>query len=294
MELSIHVFRMIRKRYPALSRFLKHRMAVLGLIWMTMVVLAAVVGNTFIPWAYDRIDLRHRNEPPSTHHLLGTDALGRDVLSRLVRGARVSLQVVIISVAGSLLIGTAIGTGSAMLGGVVDIALQRFTEVIMSVPLLVIALVFMAFLKPGLWPLVVVMALFGWTDTARVVRGELLSVREEQYIEAARALGFGLPRIALKHALPACLPSLMVNATLKAANFILIEASMSFLGFGVQPPTPSWGLMLAEAQEMEVLTKMPWLWISPGVAITFTVLALNFLGDGLRDAFSPKEKYTVI
>ena len=266
----------------------------LGLIWMTMVVLAAVVGNAFIPWAYDRIDLRHRNEPPSTRHLLGTDALGRDVLSRLVRGARVSLQVVIISVAGSLLIGTAIGTASAMLGGVVDIVLQRFTEVIMSVPLLIIALVFMAFLKPGLWPLVVVMASFGWTDTARVVRGELLSVREEQYIEAARALGFGLPRIALKHALPACLPSLMVNATLKAANFILIEASMSFLGFGVQPPTPSWGLMLAEAQEMEVLTKMPWLWISPGVAITFTVLALNFLGDGLRDAFSPKEKCTVI
>ena len=294
MELSIRVFRMIRKRCPALSRFLRHRMAMLGLIWMTMVVLAAVVGNAFIPWAYDRIDLRHRNEPPSTRHLLGTDALGRDVLSRLVRGARVSLQVVIISVAGSLLIGTAIGTASAMLGGVVDTVLQRFTEVIMSVPLLIIALVFMAFLKPGLWPLVVVMASFGWTDTARVVRGELLSVREEQYIEAARALGFGLPRIALKHALPACLPSLMVNATLKAANFILIEASMSFLGFGVQPPTPSWGLMLAEAQEMEVLTKMPWLWISPGVAITFTVLALNFLGDGLRDAFSPKEKYTVI
>ena len=285
---------MINKRHPVLRRFIRHRLAVVGAVWIIAVVIAAGVGNYLVPWAYNRIDLRHRNEPPSITHLLGTDALGRDVLSRLIRGARVSLQVAVISVTGSLLIGTAIGAISAMLGSFADIAMQRFTEIIMSVPLLVIALVFMAFLRPGLWPIIAVMALFGWTDTARIVRGELLSIREEQYIEAARSLGFSLPRIIFKHALPACLPSLLVNGTLKAASFILIEASMSFLGFGVQPPTPSWGLMLAEAQEMEVLTKMPWLWIPPGIAITFTVLAFNFLGDGLRDAFSPKERYTVI
>lgn len=283
-----------RKRHPILNRFLKHRLAVLGLFWIACVVIVAVTGDKLVPWPYDRIDLRHRNEPPSATHLLGTDALGRDVLSRLMRGGRVTLQVAAISVAGSALIGTAVGAASAMLGSTADILLQRLTEIVMSVPLLVIALVFMAFLEPGLWPLIAVLAAFGWTDTARVVRGELLSVREEQYIEAARALGLGLPRIVLKHALPACFPSLMVNATLKAATFILVEASMSFLGFGVQPPTPSWGLMLAEAQEMEVLTKMPWLWIPPGVAITLTVLALNFLGDGLRDAISPKERHTVI
>lgn len=295
MPLSIPAFPMIdRKRHPVLSRFLKHRLAVLGLFWIACVVIVAVAGDRLVPWAYDRIDLRHRNEPPSATHPLGTDALGRDVLSRLMMGARVTLQVAAISVAGSALIGTAMGAASAMLGSTADILLQRLTEIVMSVPLLVIALVFMAFLEPGLWPLIAVLAAFGWTDTARVVRGELLSVREEQYIEAARALGLGLPRIVLKHALPACFPSLMVNATLKAATFILVEASMSFLGFGVQPPTPSWGLMLAEAQEMEVLTKMPWLWIPPGVAITLTVLALNFLGDGLRDAISPKERHTVI
>ena len=285
---------MIKKRYPGLRRLLMNRLAVLGLVWMVVVMVIAGVGDRFTPWSYSQINLSHRNEPPSRRHLLGTDSLGRDVLSRVLGGARVSLEVAVIGGGISLLIGTIIGVMCAMLGGIVDIVLQRLTELIMSVPLLIIALVAMAFLKPGLWPLIWVMALFGWTDTARIVRGELFSVREEQYIEAARALGAGLPRIVLKHALPACFPSLMVNATLKAAVFILTEASMSFLGFGVQPPTPSWGLMLADAQEIDVLTNMPWLWIPPGAAITLTVLALNFLGDGLRDALSPKEKYTVI
>lgn len=285
---------MISNKWQTAKRFLRHRLAIIGLIWLLILLFASIATPIIERYPMEKIDLGNRYSPPSPDHWLGTDALGRDVWSRTIHGARVSLEVAAITVSGSVIIGIIIGAFSAMLGNIADILLQRFTEIIMSIPLLVIALVFMAILEPGLWPLMAVLATFGWTDTTRIVRGELLSIREEEYIEATYALGFGWPRIVFKHALPGCLPSLLVNATLKAATFILVEAALSFLGFGVQPPTPSWGLMLAEAQEMEILTQMPWLWIPPGLAITFTVLAFNFVGDGLRDALTPRERYTVI
>ena len=275
-------------------RFLKHRLGIIGLIWLFLIVCAALSSNIISRYPYYEMNLQCRYCPPSSAHWLGTDAIGRDVWSRVVTGARVSLEVVIIGVTGSMAIGVLVGALSAMLSNTVDILLQRLTELVMSLPLLIIALVFMSFVKPGIWPLILVLALFGWADTSRVVRGELLSIREEQYIEAARAFGASTFRIIFKHALPGCLSVVVVNATLKAATFILVEASMSFLGFGAQPPTPSWGLMLANAQEAEVLTRMPWLWLPPGLAITLTVLSLNFVGDGLRDALSPREEYPVI
>lgn len=275
-------------------RFAQHKLALAGLIWIIILLLVAGL----IPWLerlpMDEINLANRHQPPTKTHWLGTDSIGRDMWSRTLHGARISLLVVAVSVTGSAVIGTVIGTLSAMGGGIVDTLLQRLTEIFMSLPLLVIALVLMAIFSPGLWTLMLALVFFGWTDTTRVVRGEMLSVKEEPFVEAAQAYGASQARIIFKHTLPGCVPSLLVNATLKAATFILAEASLSFLGFGVQPPTPSWGILLAEAQEMEILTKMPWMWVPPGVAITLTVLAFNFVGDGIRDAVSPKEKYTVV
>lgn len=277
-----------------LKRFAEHRLALFGLIWIILLLLATATTPIIQRYPMDQMDLTNRHSPPTQDHWLGTDAIGRDMWSRTINGARVSLLVVAISVTGSAVIGTIIGTLSAMGGGVIDTLLQRLTEVFMSLPLLVTALVLMAIINPGLWPLMLALVVFGWTDTARVIRGEMLSVREEPYVEAAEAYGSSRTRIILKHTLPGCIPSLLVNATLKAATFILAEASLSFLGFGVQPPTPSWGILLSEAQEMQILTKMPWMWVPPGIAITITVLAFNFVGDGIRDAVSPKEKYTVV
>ena len=276
------------------KRFLKHRLGTIGLMWLFLVVFAALGSNLISRWPYYEMNLQDRYSPPSSTHWLGTDAIGRDVWSRVITGARASLVVATIGVTGSMIIGMAVGAASAMLSNIIDVLLQRLTEIVMSLPLLIITLVFMTFVKPGIWPLILVLVLFGWADTSRVVRGELLSIREEQYIEAARAFGASTTRIILKHALPGCLSVILVNSTLKAATFILVEASMSFLGYGVQPPTPSWGLMLANAQEAEVLTHMPWLWVPPGIAIVFTVLSLNFVGDGLRDALSPREEYPVV
>lgn len=275
-------------------RFLRNRLAIFGIIWLLIVLITAIGAPVIERYSMSEVNLDSRSSPPSKKHWLGTDSIGRDVWSRTVNGARISLLVVAISVTGSVLIGTLIGATSGLSGGVLDTLLQRLTEVFMSLPLLIVALVFMAITSPGLWSLLAALIIFGWTDTARVVRGEMLSVREEEYVEAARALGGSASRILFKHALPACVPSILVNATLKAATFVLAEASLSFLGYGVQPPTPSWGIVLAEAQQMEILTQMPWMWIPPGVAITLTILAFNFAGDGLRDAVSPREKQTVI
>lgn len=275
-------------------RFLRNRLAIFGIIWLLIVLITAIGAPVIERYSMSEVNLDSRSSPPSKQHWLGTDSIGRDVWSRTVNGARISLLVVAISVTGSVLIGTLIGATSGLSGGVLDTLLQRLTEVFMSLPLLIVALVFMAITSPGLWSLLAALIIFGWTDTARVVRGEMLSVREEEYVEAARALGGSASRILFKHALPACVPSILVNATLKAATFVLAEASLSFLGYGVQPPTPSWGIVLAEAQQMEILTQMPWMWIPPGVAITLTILAFNFAGDGLRDAVSPREKQTVI
>jgi len=235
-----------------------------------------------------RGDLDQLKQPPSATHLLGTDAAGRDVFARLVFGARISMLVGLTAVAISSVIGTLIGLVSGYAGGVVDNVLMRFTELVMTFPTFFAVILLVALIGPNILNVIVVIGVLGWTGLARLVRGQTLSLREREYVTAAQALGVPLWRILMRHVLPGVLPHVMVAATLLLASAILTEASLSFLGLGVQMPTSTWGNMLNAAQSLPVLTNQPWLWLPPGLCIALTVLAVNFVGDGLRDALDPR------
>jgi peptide/nickel transport system permease protein len=230
-------------------------------------------------------DLPLRLEGPSAAHWLGLDELGRDILARLLAGARISLLVGAVVVGISATVGTLFGSIAGYYGGVVDEVVSRVSDILMAFPGLLLAIAIVAVLGPSLTNVVVALTLIGWVGYARLVRGQVLRVRELEYVQAARALGAAAPRILLRHVVPAALPALIVQATLGMGGAILAEASLSFLGLGVQPPTPSWGTMLSYGRSH--LLDAPHLTIFPGLAIAVLVLGFNFLGDGLRDALDP-------
>jgi peptide/nickel transport system permease protein len=219
---------------------------------------------------------------------LGTDKQGRDVWARLVYAARVSVSVGIVSVAIFISIGTLLGAVSGYFGGAVDILIQRVTEIVMTFPSLVLIITVVSLVGPSIYNVFLVIGLLGWPGTCRLVRAEVLTLREREFTLAARCLGVPTSRIILRHLLPNVVAPVIVAATLGVASAILTETSLSFLGLGVQPPTPSWGNMLSAATSTTVLERMPWLWLPPGLAIAVSVLAINFIGDGLRDAFDPR------
>ena len=271
----------------ALRRFARHRLAVAGLI----IVIVAVIIAALLPLltlSPEVVDLRAVRQPPSAAHPLGTDLIGRDVLSRVVNGARTSLAVGILAVCLYVVIGTLLGALAGYVGGWLDHVVMRLVDIVLSVPLLLMVIVFVSVVGPGLLSVVTVIGLLGWPGTARLVRGQFLSLRQEEFVVAARVVGASAPRIVLQHLLPNALAPLTVLATFGVASAILLEASLSFLGLGVRPPTPSWGNILNDAQSPTVLSDMPWLWLSPGLAIAITVLAVNFIGDGIRDAVDPR------
>jgi peptide/nickel transport system permease protein len=271
-------------------RFRRHRLALLGAAILALFCLVAL----FAPWValHDPyyIDLDHIMAPPSATHLLGTDAAGRDVFARLVYGARVSMSVGIVAVMISSTIGTLLGLVSGYRGGTVDNLLMRFTELVMTFPSLFAVIILVSLVGPSVFNVMLVIGVLGWTGTARLVRGQVLSLRETDYVTAARALGASGHRIVFLHILPGVMSYVMVAATLGLAYAILTEAALSFLGLGVQIPIASWGNMLYAAQSLPVLRDQPWLWIPPGLAIALAVLATNFVGDGLRDALDPHMK----
>jgi len=271
----------------ALTRFAHHRLAVGGSIVMLAVVVIAVVGP-FLTVDPDAVDLRAVHQPPSGAHLLGTDLIGRDVLSRVAHGARTSLAVGVLAVSLYVLVGTLLGALAGYMGGWIDHLVMRLVDIVLSIPLLLMVIVFVSVVGPGLVSVITVIGLLGWPGTARLVRGQFLSLREEEFIMAARVVGASAPRIVLRYMLPNALAPLTVLATFGVATAILLEASLSFLGLGVRPPTPSWGNILFDAQSPTVLSDMPWLWLAPGLAIAITVLAVNFVGDGIRDAIDPR------
>lgn len=266
------------------ARFLRHRLACGGAVFLGVIILAALLA----PWMgrHDpfHTELERLNQAPDAVHWLGTDLIGRDVWSRVIHGSRTSLTVGILAVALSTLIGSLLGALAGYSGGPVDQAVMRATEVMMSIPVLLMVMLFVSLLGPSLASVTLVIGLLGWSSTCRVVRGEVLVLREKEFIVAARSLGNGHARVILRHILPNTVGPLSVIATFGFANAILLEAALSFLGLGVPPPTPSWGGMLNEAQSPTVLAGMPWLWMAPGAAIALTVLAVNFIGDGLRDS----------
>ena len=269
-----------------LGRLLRGHLAKVGLAVLAALVVAATLAPHLAP--YDPVEQRLEQmlERPGRAYLLGTDDLGRDILSRLVYGARVSLLVGLLSVGISLVAGVSLGLVAGYRGGWLDEVIMRAMDGLLAFPALVLALAITAALGPSLRNAMIAIGVVGIPGFARLVRGQVLSLRAQEFVEAARAGGLGDARIVLRHIVPGTLAPLIVHASLRVAFAVLAEAGLSFLGLGVQPPTPSWGAMLSAGREY--LETAPWLCMAPGAAIFVTTLSFNFVGDGLRDAFDPR------
>jgi peptide/nickel transport system permease protein len=269
-------------------RFRRHRLALFGLVVIAILTLMATFAPIIGGYDPNRGNFLQVDEPPSLTHLLGTDGNGRDTWSRMVFGARVSLSVGVVAVSISVVLATLLGAVSAYYGGWIDLAIQRFTEMVMTFPTLMIIITLVALLGPSIYNVMAAIGVLGWTGLSRLVRGQVLQLKEVAFVEAARCTGVRDRRIIFVHILPNVLPFIIVSATFGVASAILTEASLSFLGLGVQAPTATWGNLLQGAQTLDILLHEPWRWLAPGAAIAITVLSINFIGDGLRDALDPR------
>ena len=272
----------------AIRRFLRHRPAIVGTVVLVTIVAGAIFAPFIAPQNPTKTNLQIVDQPPTAQHWLGGDRSGRDVWSRVVYGTRVSLVVGFGAVGLYVLIGTLLGLISGFAGGAIDQLLMRLTDTVLSIPTLLLVIAFASVVGPSLYSVIAAIGLLGWPGTARIVRGQVLSLREAEFVMAAHALGARSRYIVVRHLLPNIFGPLSVVATFGVANAILLEAALSFLGLGVQPPTPSLGDMINQARAPSVLHDIPWLWIPPGIVIAVTVLAVNFIGDGLRDALDPR------
>jgi peptide/nickel transport system permease protein len=272
----------------ALRRLLGRKGALLGLAVISIFVLLAIFAPLVAP--YDPIvqSWAAVRQPPSVFHLFGTDDVGRDILARVIFGARASLMAGVISVAIAVSIGVPLGLAAGFVGGFVDALLSRVTDAMLACPYLILAIALAAFLGPSLGNVMIAIGITATPIFVRLTRGQVMAVKVEDYVEAARAVGNPPWRVAMVHILPNILPALLVQTTLAIAAAIIAEASLSFLGLGQQPPAPSWGSMLNSAQRF--LTTAPWMAVWPGLAIFLTVLSFNLLGDGLRDALDPRTR----
>lgn len=279
----------VEKRFRQVSRrFARNKMAVIGLFFCIALFAIGLFAPLLQPYPPDQV-AGEFSAPPSAAHLLGTDQIGRDVLSRLISATQVSLLVGFATVAIYVAFGTLVGLLSAYYGGWIDTVFMRITDMFMAFPFMMVILVVVSVVGPSLFTIIAVLALFSWPSIARLVRGSVLSLKQADHVRAAVSLGLKTPRIIMQHIFPGALAPIIVNATFGVASAILTESGLSFLGMGVQPPTASWGNMLSEAQSISVLSDQPWLWLPAGLAILLTVLAINFVGDGLRDALDPKQ-----
>jgi peptide/nickel transport system permease protein len=272
----------------AVRRFKRRKGALLALGVIAIFVAAAVFAPLISPYAPDLQTWSAVRKPPSALHWFGTDDVGRDVLARVIYGARASLLAGVISVSIALLVGVPIGLLSGYLGGFIDALFSRITDALLACPFLILAIALAAFLGPSLGNAMIAIGITTTPIFIRLTRGQVMAVKVEDYVEAARAVGNPHWRIALVHILPNILPALLVQATLSIAAAIIAEAALSFLGLGQQPPAPSWGSMLNAAQRF--LVNAPWMAIWPGLAIFLTVLSFNLVGDGLRDALDPRSR----
>ncbi len=270
------------------QRFRTHRLAVAGLVTVTVLLLAAILAPVLAPRDPTLIETQLRFLAPFVNAdlPLGTDELGRDTLSRLLYGGRVSLTVGLVAMITTVLTGALVGIAAGYLGGVVDTLLMRFVDTMLCFPQVFLLLVVAAFVPPTLLSISLVIGLTSWMEVSRIVRAEILQLKEQDFVAAARALGASRSRIMFRELLPNAAAPILVAATLKVASAVLMESYISYLGYGVQPPLASWGNMLTNAQGY--LDTVPWLAILPGLMITLTVMGFNFLGDGLRDALDPR------
>lgn len=264
-------------------RFLKHRLALIGLVLIATLTLACIIGPYLLPYDSLYIDIRARFSPPMTdHHYLGTDPLGRDIAARLLMAGRISLLVGFFAMVLSIFVGALVGVIAGYFGGWLNAALMRLVDGFLSFPSIFLLLALAAVLSPSPLMITVIIAVTSWMEVARIVEAEVRSLREREFVLAGRMLGLTRAHIMFREILPNAIGPIIVAATLTVARAILIEAYISFLGFGIQPPLPSWGNMLNGAQQY--LASAPWLAIVPGIAITVAVSSFNFIGDGLRDA----------
>jgi peptide/nickel transport system permease protein len=287
--------------------FRRHRPAMIGLVTMVVFVLAAIFAPVISPYDPERSSLSEKENPPCIHllgcpsdqpqHIMGTDELGRDLFTRILYGGRVSLSIGVMAMGLAVLVGAAIGGLSGFYGGWIDNILMRFTDMMLAFPQLFILIILAIALRDlpiealrgtafaSVMSIVLVIAVLAWMQVARLVRASFLSLKEKEFSEAARCLGVPNWRIMLRHLMPNAMSPIIVAATFRVATSIITESGLSYLGFGVQPPTPTWGNMLKNAQTM--MTRAPWTAIFPGLMIFITVIAINFIGDGLRDALDP-------
>ncbi|MGB6063771.1 MAG: ABC transporter permease [Desulfomonilaceae bacterium] len=268
------------------GRLARNKMAMAGLVVVAALFVVAIFANQLSPYPPDRIDTSHVLEAPTRAHLMGTDVLGRDVLSRMIHGAGVSLSVGFVAVGISTLIGVILGAMAGYYGGIIERLIMRFVDIMLCFPTFFLILAVIAFIGSSIWNIMVVIGATSWMGVTRLVRAEFLSIRERDYVQAAISQGAGDLRIIFIHILPNAMAPILVAATLGVAAAVLIESSLSFLGIGVQPPDPSWGNMLTEGKDnIEIAW---WLSVFPGLAILITVMGYNLLGEGIRDSLDPR------
>lgn len=266
-------------------RFRRHRAAFVSLLCFGFVAAACAAAPWLAPYPFDGIDLSSVRQAPSLHHWMGTDDLGRDVLTRMLFGGRVSILIGLLAAAVGASLGTGVGAIAAFYGGLVDNVLMRVTDVAYAIPTLPLLIILSSYSHSAVTSMVLIIGLLSWMATARVVRSQVLSLKEMEYVEAARSMGASNLRILARHIVPNALGPIIVGATLGVGTAITIESSLSFLGLGVQPPTPTWGNMLMDSLASK--GTRPWLTLFPGLAILVVVLAVNFIGDALHDALDP-------
>ncbi len=269
-------------------KFFRNKLAVIGGIFLIIIISAALLAPVIAPYSPEKQNLLEKLSAPSSEHLLGTDRFGRDIFSRLLYGARISLLVGFASVLGSITIGTFLGAIAGYVGGIVDALIMRFVDIILSIPSIFLLITLVTIFKPGVDKLILIFALLGWTTTARLVRGEFLSLRSREFVLASKTIGTKAHKIIFSHILPNAMGPIIVSATLSVGYVILAESGLSYLGLGIQPPVASWGNMLQDAQNFTILLNSWWYPLGPGLMILLTVICFNFVGDGLRDALDPK------
>lgn len=275
----------------ARRKFLKNKLAMISLSFLIFVTIISFLAPYITTQDIVKINLGSMSLPPSSDHWLGTDKSGRDVFTRLLYGGRISLFIGLACTAFVILIGTIIGSIAGFFGGVVDNLLMRFTDFVITFPFMVFVIVLNAILfgkVSGVWVLIMVISGLSWGGVARIVRSKILAEKENEYVLAAISIGCSPTKVIIKHLLPNVLSTIIVQATILFASMIVAESGLSYLGFGVPSDTPSWGNMLSYANEPDVLQDKPWIWIPPALAITLTILSINFIGEGIKDALNPK------
>lgn len=278
-----------RSQWQEIWRRLKqNRAAMFGLVILLIIILAAVFADVIAPYDYSKQDLKNRFIAPCMEHLFGTDNFGRDIFSRIVYGSRISLRVGLVSVVFSIVLGGTLGAIAAFYGGKTDNIIMRLLDVVLAIPGMLLAIAIAATLGAGLGNMMIAIGIGSVPGYARIVRASVLTVKEQEYIEAARSIGASDTHIILRHIIPNAMAPIIVQATLGVAGAILSCASLSFLGLGIEPPTPEWGSMLSSARQY--ISQYWWMTMFPGAAIMLTIYALNVLGDGLRDALDPRLK----